>query len=149
MHLLLLTVDLLHPHIRHLCGSDLLGTGGGFLPLLGCQVSFNGLVVDANRFVELTRSLVLLNSEEASSEDLDYFLNLVFLVVHGQVEAVAPDFFQLFFAGEVLLSDFKISVNGFGVITGLFPHLGTVQDLRGTLVGLLRPIAQVLVDLVN
>lgn len=69
-------------------------------------------------------------------------------MLHGQVEAIVPDFLELVFVVEVVLGDLEIAADSLLPVTVVLPLLGALQDLLPRLIADLGSAGVVLVDLV-
>ena len=128
VRLLLALLDLLDEHLLHLHGAHLLSTIHGSVPLFDLEVGVDGIVVPQDGLKDFSCRLKLLDVEQSGSEDINHVVKLILSEVHGQVEGVIPDLFQLVLVGEVLLRDFQVAVDSLSVLALFLPNLATVED---------------------
>lgn len=126
VRLLLAFLDLLDENLLHLHGANLLGALHRTFPLFDLEVSIDGLVVHEDSLEDLTSGLKLLDCQKALTHDVHNIVELVFGIIHGQVERVVPDLFELILVLEVSLCDLHVAVDCLAIFTLLFPDLCTV-----------------------
>lgn len=142
-------LDFLNHDLLHLSGSDVLGALHSLVELLTLGVSLDCFIEETNSFVDLSCTLILVDSDEALTEHLCDFVDTVFSVGHSQVEAVIPDLFKLISVLEVLLCDLEVSSDSLLVVAVVFPVLGRLEDFTSGLGGNSGSTRVVFIDLVD
>jgi hypothetical protein len=116
-HSFLLCVDLLHKHVLDFLWSDLAGALNSSVPLLALNESINSLFEEANRFVDVSSGLELLDFDKSLTNNGNNFLNSVLGIVHGHVETIVVNLLEVVWVAEVHLSDLKVSVDSLLVVS--------------------------------
>jgi len=109
--------------LLHLHWADLLGTFHSSVPLFDFEISIDGFVVHEYGLKDFSGRVELLDGEKTLTNDVYNVIQLFLGIVKSQVKSIVPNFFELILVLEVALSDLKISINGLGVFSLLFPDL--------------------------
>jgi hypothetical protein len=149
IHLFFLLVDFVNPHFLHLSWANLTCTCHSSVVFLAVKVRFNSFVEETDVFIKVCSRFVFLNAQKTGSKNCNDLLNFSLFVGHSKIESVGPNIFELVFVLEMCFCNFEVSVNGFTVITRLFPHFGRINDFLACLVLNCGSSRQVFVDLMN
>jgi hypothetical protein len=120
--------------LLHFHGSDVLSALQGSIELLRSDVSLHSLIVKTDSFKNLGRTIVPRNVKQTFAKQGSDLIDSVLGVLHGQVEAIVPDFLELVFVAEVVFGDLKVAADSLLPITVVFPLLGALKDLLPGLV---------------
>jgi hypothetical protein len=70
-------------------------------------------------------------------------------MIHGEVEAIVPNLFELIFILEMMLGNLQVPADCFLVVSPMLPLFGALEDLISRLLARLRSSRIVFVDLVD
>ena len=116
-------IDSLDESLLQFLRSDLRGALKGPLPSFGLDETFNSSLIIADLIVHISSHAEFLNMAKPLSDNSNNFMDSILHRAKSETKCRLPCLCTPVWVREMVLSDLKIPINGFVIISTLFEHL--------------------------